>query len=62
MRSVNDTIQDRVPQGWIADNLVPTVYRNLTGDQQRPFPFAVIDDLEQIAALFGVQWLRPSRR
>src|ERR1700749_3083759 len=58
MRSVDDAIQDRVPQSWIPDNLVPATDGNLAGDQQRPFPFPVVDDLQQVAALLGVQWLR----
>ncbi len=58
MRSVNDAIQDRVPQSWIPDNLVPATYGDLTGDQQRPFPFTVVDDLQQVASLLGVQRLR----
>src|ERR1700731_4663974 len=59
MRSVNDAIEDRVSEGWIPDDLVPAAYGNLTGDQQRPSSFTVVNDLQQIAPLFGVQRLRP---
>ena len=57
MRAVNDAIEDRVSQGWIADNLVPAADGDLAGDQQRPFPFPVVDDLQQVPSLLGVQRL-----
>ena len=59
MRSVNDAVQDRISQSWIPDDLVPATYGNLAGDQQRPFPFPVVDDLQQVPSLLGVQRLRP---
>ena len=58
MRSVNDAIQDRISQSWIPDNLVPAANGNLTGDQQRPFPLPVVDDLQQIPSLLSVEQRR----
>ena len=57
MRSVNDAIQDCISQNWIPDNLVPSANGNRAGDQQRPFPFTVVDDLQQVPSLLGVQRL-----
>jgi hypothetical protein len=37
---------------------VPAANGNLAGDQQRPFPFSVVDDLQQVPSLLGVQRLR----
>jgi hypothetical protein len=36
---------------------MPATDGNLAGDQQRTFPFTVVDGLQQIAALLGVQRL-----
>ena len=58
MCTVNDTIEDRVAEGGIADNLVPASDWDLAGDQQGAAAVAVIDDLQQISALLGVEWLR----
>jgi len=59
MSAVDDAVEDRVGQGGIADYLVPAADRHLAGDQQRTAIAAVVDDLEQIAPLLGVEWLRP---
>jgi hypothetical protein len=53
------SIQDGVGQRWIADNLVPAVDWYLAGDNQRSGVVAVLDDLQQIALLFGQQGFRP---
>ncbi len=54
---VDDAIEDGVGQGGIADDLVPALDRQLAGDQQRAGVVAVLDDLEQIAALLGAERL-----
>ena len=58
VRVVYDAIEDGVGQRWIADDLVPAVDRHLAGDDQRASIVAVLDDLQQIALLFGQQRLR----
>src|SRR6266851_1368872 len=58
MGAVDDAVEDRVGQGGIADHLMPPADRNLAGDQQRSAIAAVVDDLEQIASLLGVERLR----
>ena len=55
---MNDAIEDGVGQGGIADDLVPAVDRHLAGDDDGAGVIAVLDDLQQVAALLGVQRLR----
>ena len=52
---VNDAVEDGVGEGRIADDVVPLRDRNLTGDQERVVVVAILDDFEQIAALFCSQ-------
>jgi len=59
MGTVNDTIQNGVAQGHVADDIVPASHRDLAGDQQRALVVAVVDDLQQVAPLFGGQRLGP---
>jgi len=58
MGVVQDPVQDGVGQRWVADDVVPAVDRHLAGDDQRPGVVAVLDNLQQIALLFGDQRLR----
>ena len=63
MGVVDDAVEDGVGQRRIADDLVPAVDRQLAGDDQRAGVVAILDDLQQIALLFGEQRFRaPSRR
>src|SRR3954468_7556653 len=55
MRAVNDAVQDRVTERWIRNDVVPVGHRHLAGDQQRTLPFTVVNDLQQVPALLGVQ-------
>ena len=57
MGVVNDAIEDGIGQRRIADDLVPTVDRHLAGDHDGTGVISVLDDLQQIAALLGVQRL-----
>src|SRR3984893_7757023 len=59
MGAVNDAVEDRVTERGIGDHLVPFTDRDLAGDQQRATIVAIVDDLEQIAALLGIKRLRP---
>src|SRR5689334_2161697 len=58
VRTVNDAIEDGVTESRIADYLMPAIDWDLAGDQQRAAIVAVVDDLEQIAALLGIERLR----
>ena len=55
---VDKPVQDGVGQGRIADDLVPTLDRHLAGDHDGAGVVAILDDLQQVAALLGVQWFR----
>ena len=48
---VDYAIQDRVGEGRIADQVVPAIDRDLAGDQRGAAAVALLDDLEQVAAL-----------
>ncbi len=50
---MNDTVQDRVGEGRIADQVVPTIHGNLAGDQCGAAAVALFDDRQQIVPLFG---------
>src|SRR5260370_5395234 len=55
---VDAVIEDCVGDGGISDNLVPAIDGQLAGDDDRTSFISVLDDLEQIAALIGVERLR----
>lgn len=59
MGTVDDAIDDSVPYRQIADHVVPAVQGHLAGNKQRALVIAVIDDLQQVPALLGVQRFRP---
>jgi hypothetical protein len=41
---VNQAIQDGIGQGGTADNIMPMIYRQLTGDQRGPQVVAIFED------------------
>ena len=55
MGVVDDAVEDRVGQSWIANQVVPAVHWDLAGDQGSATSVAVLDDLQQIVALLGGQ-------
>ena len=59
MGVVNDAIEDGIGQRWIADYLVPTVDWHLAGDQDGAGVISILDNLQEVAALLGVQRLWP---
>jgi hypothetical protein len=59
MRVVKQPIQDRIPEGGIADDLVPVIDGDLAGEQGSPVPVAVIEHLEEIVASHIVQGREP---
>ena len=56
---VNEPIEDGVREGWFTDDLVPDIERKLAGDEGGTCTVAVLDDLHQVAALAGIQAIRP---
>src|SRR5271154_6227624 len=59
MGIVNDAIEDGVGECWLADQIVPTVDRDLAGDQGGAAAVAVLDDLEHVVALLGPERFEP---
>src|SRR3984957_751348 len=59
MGAMDDAVENGVGQGGIANDYMPAIDRDLAGDQQRSSVVAIIDDLEQIAALLGIERFRP---
>src|SRR5260370_8213909 len=55
---VDEAIEDGVGDGGISDDFVPAIDGQLAGDDDRTGLISVLDDLEQIAALIGVERLR----
>src|SRR5258708_16780723 len=55
---VDEAIEDWVGDGGMSDNFVPAIDGQLAGDDDRTSFISVLDDLEQIAALIGVERLR----
>ena len=53
MGAMDDAVENGVSQGRIANDLMPAISRELAGDQQGSPVVAIVDDLEQIAALVG---------
>ena len=53
MGVVDEAVEDGVGEGRIADDLVPVLDRHLAGDDGGGAPVAVVDDLEQVAALLA---------
>ena len=59
MSVVDETIQDGVGVGWIADDFVPTVDRKLRGDHCGAASVALFEDFQEIMARGGVERLQP---
>ena len=51
MRVVDEPIQNGIAKRGVADQLMPVLHGDLTGDEGGPSPGPVLDDLQQIAAL-----------
>ena len=52
---MDDAIEDRVGKRRVADDLIPALDWNLAGDDNRAGVVAVLDNLQEVAALFGIQ-------
>ena len=46
---MNETIQDGVAEGWVADNVVPMFDGDLAGDDGGGATVAIIEDLQKVA-------------
>ena len=56
---VDDAVEDGVGEGGNADQVVPSINGDLTGDDERSLVMTVFDDFEQIPGLGGGKGLRP---
>lgn len=50
---MNDAIKDRISKSRVFNKFVPVIYRKLTRDQGGPQAVPIIDERQQISALFG---------
>ena len=58
MGVMDDAVEDRVGESWITDQIVPSVDRDLAGDQRGTTAVAFLDDLQQVVPLLGGEWLQ----
>ena len=59
MSVMDETVQDGVGIGGIADDFVPTVDRKLGGDHRGAASIALFKDFQEIMPRDGVEWLKP---
>jgi len=59
MGVVDDAVEDGVGDGGFADDGVPSVDRDLAGDEGGAAAAALLDDLQEIATLVGPERLEP---
>ena len=59
MSVVDETVQNGVGVGRIADDFVPTVDRKLGGDHRGAASIALFEDFQEIMARGGVERLKP---
>ena len=52
-------VENGVSQGGVANDFMPAIDRDLAGDQQGSPVVAIVEDLEQITTLFGIERFRP---
>jgi len=59
MGVVDDAVEDGVGESGLADQVMPAVDRDLTGNQRSATAIAVLDDFEHVVTLLGPEWLKP---
>ena len=59
MGVVNETVQNGVGVGGIADNLMPAVHGQLGSDHRRAAAVTLFEDFQEIVAGGGVERLQP---
>lgn len=59
MGVVNQAVQDGVGQRGVADGGMPVVHRKLAGDHRRARIVAVVEDLQEVAAVHVVEHGEP---
>ena len=53
VRMMHQPVEDGICEGWVANDVIPLLYRELTCDDGRLAAIAIIHDLHQIAPLAG---------
>ena len=56
---VDKAIEDRVGDGRISDDLIPALDGHLAGDDYRAPLVSILDNLEEVTALFVIELFRP---
>ena len=46
---MNETVQDGIAEGWVADDVVPMFDGDLAGNDGRGATLAIIEDLQKVA-------------
>ena len=59
MGVVNDPVEDGVGEGWLADQVMPAIDRDLAGNQDGAAAVAVLDNFQHVMTLLGPQRLEP---
>src|SRR5438094_3256988 len=54
---VNEAVEDRVGVGGIADQVMPSIDRQLAGEDGGAAAVAIIEDLEKVVTGGGIEWL-----
>lgn len=56
---MNKAVENGIGDGRIADHVIPVIHGNLTCEDCGTLLVAILDDFQEIAALFVVELLRP---
>ena len=59
MSVVDETVENGVGVGRIADDFVPAIYWKLRGDHRGAAAIALFEDFQEIMTRGGVEWLQP---
>ena len=57
---MDDAIEDGIGYGRLADDVVPSIDWDLAGDEDCATAVALLDDLEQVTSLLGLEGFQPS--
>ena len=57
--AVHEAVEDGIGQGWVADDVMPVLDGKLAGGDGGAYAVAVLDDLEQVAAVLGAELGQP---
>ena len=58
---MDETVEDGIGEGGVAEPVVPFLDRELAGDQRGPGGVSVLEEFEQVAAMVGIELGEPER-